>query len=134
MTFTATRHAEMSSCHDREFPVIVKNELKRLPQEREVVRQITAESYQGLNSWYSAARGTLQDSADHSCSDQTKSHLNDKNIAVSSKIRLMRSLATSIFLYAGETSGLATTILQGTVQGGRRKGKQRKRWEGNIKE
>ena len=127
---------------------------------------------------------------------------NDKNIAISSKIRLMRSLAMSIFLYACETwiitadierkiqalemrrfrkllgisyrdhitneevkarignaigpyedllttvtrrklkwyghvtrsSGLAKTILQGTVQGGRRRGRQRKRWEDNIKE
>ena len=127
---------------------------------------------------------------------------NDKNIAISSKIRLMRSLAMSIFLYVCEkwtitadiqrriqalemrcfskllgisyrdhttneevkarignaiglyedlltsvkrrkmkwyghvtrSSGLAKTILQGTVQGGRRRGRQRKRWEDNIKE
>ena len=119
---------------------------------------------------------------------------NDKNIAISSKITLMRSLAMSIFLYACEawtitadierriqalemrcfrkllgisyrdhitnekvkakignaigpyedllttvkrrkrSSGLAKTILQGTVQGGRRRGRQRKRWEDNIKE
>ena len=127
---------------------------------------------------------------------------NDKGIATSSKIRLMRSLAMSIFLYACETwtittdaerriqalemrcfrkllgisyrdhitneevkarignaigpyedlltlakrrklkcyghvtrsSGLAKTTLQyGTVQGGRRRGKQRKRWEDSIK-
>ena len=31
-------------------------------------------------------------------------------------------------------SGLAKTILQGTVQGGRRRGRQIKRWEDNIKE
>ena len=127
---------------------------------------------------------------------------NDKNIGISSKIRLMRFLAMSIFLYACEmwtitadierrmhalkmrcfykllgisyrdyitngevkarigntigpygepltsvkrrklkwyghvtlSSGLAKTILQGTVQGGRRRGRQRKRWEDNIKE
>ena len=127
---------------------------------------------------------------------------NGKNIAISSKIRLMRSLAMSIFLYAFETwtitadierriqvlemrcfrkllgisykdhianeevkarignanephedfltsmkrrklkwyghvtrsSGLAKTILQGTGQGGRRRGRHRKRWEDNIKE
>ena len=126
----------------------------------------------------------------------------DKNIAISSKIRLMRSLVMSIFLYSCETwtitadigrriqalemrcsrkllgisyrdhitndvvknrienaigpyedllisvkrrklkwyghvtrsSGLAKTILQGTVQGGRRRGRQKKRWEDNIKE
>ena len=32
------------------------------------------------------------------------------------------------------SSGLAKTVLQGTVQGGRRRGRQRKRWEDNIKE
>ena len=32
------------------------------------------------------------------------------------------------------SSGLAKTILQGIVQGGRRRGRQRKRWEDNIKE
>ena len=32
------------------------------------------------------------------------------------------------------SSGLAKTILQGTVQGGRRRGRQWKRWEDNIKE
>ena len=32
------------------------------------------------------------------------------------------------------SSVLAKTILQGTVQGGRRRGKQRKRWEDNISE
>ena len=33
-----------------------------------------------------------------------------------------------------QSSGLAKTILQGTVQGGRRRGRQRKRWEDHIKE
>ena len=32
------------------------------------------------------------------------------------------------------SSGLAKTIPQGTVWGGRRRGRQRKRWEDNIKE
>ena len=32
------------------------------------------------------------------------------------------------------SSRLAKTILQGTVKGGRRQGRQRKRWEGNIRE
>ena len=31
-------------------------------------------------------------------------------------------------------SGKAETILQGTVKGGRRQGRQRKRWEDNIRE
>ena len=32
------------------------------------------------------------------------------------------------------SSGLANTILRGTVQGGRQRGRQRKRWKGNMKE
>ena len=32
------------------------------------------------------------------------------------------------------SSGLAKTILQGTVKGGRRQGRERKRWEDNIRE
>ena len=124
----------------------------------------------------------------------------DKNIAIGSKIRLMRSLAMSLFLYACDTwtipadterriqaleircfrkllgisyrdhitneevkarignatrlyedlltsvkrrtlkwyghvarsSGLAKTVLQGTVQGGRRRGRQRKRNDGKT--
>ena len=126
---------------------------------------------------------------------------NDRGISLSSKIQLMHSLVTSIFLYACEprtvtaelqrriqamemrcyckiqrisytdhvpneevcakiqrairlhedlttikrrklqwyghvsrSSRLAKTILQGTVKGGRRQGRQRKRWEDNIKE
>ena len=126
----------------------------------------------------------------------------DKSISLSFKIRLMRSLVASIFLYACESwtltaelrrriqamemrcyrnllhisyrdhdtnkevrakiqqpiglhedlltiakrrklqwyghvsrfSGLAKTILQGTVKGGRRQGRQRKRWEDNIRD
>ena len=126
----------------------------------------------------------------------------DTSISLSSRIRLMRSLVTSILLYACESwtlttelqrriqamemrcyrkilhisykdhvtneevcakiqqaigphkdlltiikrrklqwcchvsrsSGLAKTILQGTVKGGRRQGRQRKRWEDNIRE
>ena len=126
----------------------------------------------------------------------------EKSISLSSKIRLMRSLVTSIFLYACESwtltaelqrriqaiemrcyrkiqrisykdpltneevrakiqqaigphedlltivnrrklqwyghvsrsPGLAKTILQGTVKGRRRQGRQRKRWEDNIRE
>ena len=36
--------------------------------------------------------------------------------------------------YVSRSLGLAKTILQGTVKGRRRQGRQRKRWEGNIRE
>ena len=36
--------------------------------------------------------------------------------------------------HVSRSSGLAKTIMQGTVKGGRRQGRQRKRWEDNISE
>ena len=36
--------------------------------------------------------------------------------------------------HVSRSSGLAKTILQGTVKGGRRQGRQIKRWEDNIRE
>ena len=38
------------------------------------------------------------------------------------------------FGHVSRSSGLVKTILQGTVKGGRRHGRQRKRWEDNIRE
>ena len=38
------------------------------------------------------------------------------------------------FGHISRSTGLAKTILQGTVKGGRRQGTQRKRWEDNIRE
>ena len=36
--------------------------------------------------------------------------------------------------HVSRSTGLAKTILQGTVKGGRRQGRHRKRWEDNIRE
>ena len=36
--------------------------------------------------------------------------------------------------HVSQTSGLTKTILQGTVRGARRRGRQRKRWEDNTRE
>ena len=38
------------------------------------------------------------------------------------------------YSHVSHASGLAKTILQGTVKGGKRQGRQRKRWEDNIRE
>ena len=45
------------------------------------------------------------------------------------KIRKLHSYG-----YVSRSSGLAKTILQGTMKGGRRQGRQRKRWEDSIRE
>ena len=38
-----------------------------------------------------------------------------------------------VMSHVHDSSGLAETILQGTVKAGRRQGGQRKRWEDNIR-
>ena len=38
------------------------------------------------------------------------------------------------YRHVSRSSGLAKTVLQGTVKGGRRQGRQRKKWEDNIRE
>ena len=38
------------------------------------------------------------------------------------------------FGHVSRSSGLAKTLLQGTVKGKRKRGRQKKRWEDNIKE
>ena len=38
------------------------------------------------------------------------------------------------YVHISRSSGMAKTILQGTVKGARRRGRQKKRWENSIKE
>ena len=38
------------------------------------------------------------------------------------------------YCHVSRSSGVAKTISQGTVKGGRRQGRQRKRWEDNVRE
>ena len=39
---------------------------------------------------------------------------------------------TAVYGHVSRSSGVAKTILQGTVKGGRRQGRQKKRWEDNV--
>ena len=55
------------------------------------------------------------------------------NIKVFPTYSLTQIHRLTFFMWVKQ-SGLAKTILQGTVKGGRRWGRQRKRWEDNIRE
>ena len=72
-----------------------------------------------------------------------KDHVNNEE--VSAKIQLtigsLEDLLTIVkrhklrwYGHVSHSSGLAKTILQGTVKRGRRQGRQKKRWEDNIRE
>ena len=63
------------------------------------------------------------------------------NEEVHAKIQQAEDLLTIVkrcklhwYGHVSPSSGLAKTILQGTVKGGRKQGRQRKRWEDNIRE
>ena len=49
-------------------------------------------------------------------------------------LMIVRRRKLQWYSYVSRSSGLVKTILQGTVKGGRRQGKQRKKWEDNIRE
>ena len=50
------------------------------------------------------------------------------------KTWMVRRRKLQWYVHVSRSSGLAKIILQGTVKGGRIKGRQRKRWEDNIRE
>ena len=73
---------------------------------------------------------------------QLRDRCDEKNEKISSRaIELHNYLMTIVkrrklqwYGHVSRSSGLAKTILQGTVKGGRRQSGQRKRWEDNIRE
>ena len=69
-----------------------------------------------------------------------KDHVTNEEDLVQQAIRPHEDLLTVVkrrklqwYGHVSRSSGLAKTILQGTVKGERRQGRQRKRWEDNIR-
>ena len=54
--------------------------------------------------------------------------------AIDELLTLVKKRKLRWFGHVSRSSGLAKTILQGTVKGKRKRGRQKKRWEDNIKE
>ena len=76
-----------------------------------------------------------------SCWTLTLNLMGKWKLELENAIRPYEDLLTSMkrrklkwYVHVTRSSGLAKTVLQGTVQGGRRRGRQRKRWEDIIKE
>ena len=49
-------------------------------------------------------------------------------------LTIVKRLKLQWYGHVSRSSGLVNTILQGTMKGGRRQGRERKRWEDNIRE
>ena len=77
----------------------------------------------------------------HKICTSSKVHATNKEVRAKIQQAPHEDLLTTIkrrilqwYGHVSSSSGLAKTILQGTVKGGRRQGRQRKRWADNIRE
>ena len=71
---------------------------------------------------------------DHLTNEEVKARIGNAIGPYECLLTLVKRRKLKWYGHVTRSSGLAKTVLQGTVQGGRRRGRQRKRWEDNIKE
>ena len=71
---------------------------------------------------------------DHITNEEVKSRIGNTIVPYEDLLTSVKRHKLKWYGHVTRSSELAKTILQGTVQGGRRRGRQRKRWEDNIKE
>ena len=71
---------------------------------------------------------------DHMTNEEVKARIGNAIGPYEDLLTTVKRRKLKWYGHVTRSSGLAKTILQGTVQGGRRRGRQRKRWEDNIKE
>ena len=71
---------------------------------------------------------------DHITNEEVKRRIQDEIGPYTDLLTTVRQRKLKWYGHVTRSRGLAKTILQGTVKGGRRRGRQRKRWEDNIRE
>ena len=71
---------------------------------------------------------------DHVTNEEVKNNIRHAIGPSKDLITTVRKHKVRWYGYITRSTGLAKVILQGTIQGGRRKGRQEKRWEDNISE
>ena len=71
---------------------------------------------------------------DHVTNEEVCAKIKQANGPHKDLLTIIKRCKLQWYGHVSHSSGLAKTILQGTVKGGRRQGGQRKRWEDNIRE
>ena len=71
---------------------------------------------------------------DHVTNEEVRAKIQPGNRTTQDLLTIVKGRKLQWYGHASRSSGLAKTILQGTVKGERRQGGQRKRWEDNIRE
>ena len=72
--------------------------------------------------------------SDHITNEEVKRRIQQKIGPYKDLLNIVKSRKLKWYGHVTRSTGLAKTILQGTVPGGRRKGRQKKKWEDNIRE
>ena len=70
---------------------------------------------------------------DHATNEEVRAKI-QQAIGPREVLTIVKRRKLQWYSHVSRSSGLAKTILQGTVKGGRRQGRQRKRWKDNIRE
>ena len=71
---------------------------------------------------------------DHVTNDEVRAKIQQAIGPHEDLLTIVKRRKLQWYSYVSRSSGLAKTILQGTVKGGRRQGTERKRWKDNIRE
>ena len=70
---------------------------------------------------------------DHVINEEVRAKI-QQAIGPHEDLTILKRRELTWYAHVSRSSGLARTILQGTVKGGRRQGRQKKRWEENVRE
>ena len=73
-------------------------------------------------------------SKDHVTNEEVRAKLQQAIGPHEDLLTIVKRRKLQWYCHLSRSSGLAKTILQGTVKAGKRQGRQRKRWEDNIRE
>ena len=69
---------------------------------------------------------------DHATNEEARAKIQQAIQPYDDLLNIVKRRKLQWYGHVSRSSGLAKTILQGTVKGGRRQSRQRKRWEDNI--
>ena len=71
---------------------------------------------------------------DHAINEEVRAKIQQATGPHEDLLTIVKRRKLQWYDHVSRSSGLAKTILQGTVKGGRRQGRRRKRWDDNIRE
>ena len=70
----------------------------------------------------------------HVANEEVRNRIQNATVGHEDLLTMVKKQKFRWYDHISRSSGMAKTLLQGTVKGARRRGRQKKRWEDNIKE